>query len=592
MVAGRNTPIPSLHLEPRLFIMCVGVLMRALCSCCPTPCECPSPCECPARDNSTLCRRRFLSIVPSDLPTFSQILDLSHNYIRAVPSNAFTHLKYLQELDLSYNQLSRVEPGLFSSLPALRVLLLHHNELKLLPPGIFLGMPALSWLDVRRNQLVILLDQTFQGLRELKHLETGENPLLFVSPGAFLTLPQLQRLGLEDTKLNGVPSSALAALPRLSELRLGGISSSVLRDLSFPDLPLLRVLELDSWPSLGLLEPHSLSGLNLSSFSVTHGNLTTIPEEALKAQIYLRTLDLSYNPISELPARGFGTLRRLEELRLSSGRLHYVPSGAFYGLGRLRTLDLSDNPLTWLAEDALPSPLGGLETLLLSNTMLSCDCRLCWLLHRRLRFGGKSPVCAAPDSLRGMVIPDDPEKLCPDLFTCQPPRIVNPGPRELTVREGDVLTISCHSLGVPQPSIQWVLPQSPPLEDTTVRRVTILPDDALQFHPVQAEDSGAYLCTASNVVGNDSTWVHLEVVPYNGSNVPSSVMAVNGRLLVVITAGGILPFISSVTLCFIFMFLWSRGRGNIKHTAHIDYVPRGNRASTDTEDNKFTMKLL
>ncbi|OCT69518.1 hypothetical protein XELAEV_18040829mg [Xenopus laevis] len=587
MVMGRTTPMPSFHLEPRILIMCIGVLIRALCSCCPAPCECPT------RDNSTLCRRRFLSMVPSDIPIFSQTLDLSHNYIRAVPSNSFTHLKYLQELDLSYNQLSRVEPGLFSGLPALRVLLLHHNELKLLPPGIFLGMPALSWLDVRGNQLVILLDQTFQGLGELKHLETGENPLLFISPGAFLALPQLQRLGLEDTKLNNVPIGALTALPRLSELRLGGISKSILRDLSFPDLPLLRVLEIDCWPSLGILEPHSLSGLNLSSFSVTHGNLTTIPEEALKAQIYLRTLDLSNNPISELPARGFSTLRRLEELRLSSGRLHYVPSAAFYGLGHLRMLDLSDNPLTWLAEDALPSPLGGLETLLLSNTMLSCDCRLCWLLHRGLRFGGKSPICASPDSLRGMVIPDDPEKLCPDLFTCQPPIIVNLGPRKLKVREGDILTISCNSLGVPQPSIQWVLPQNPQLEDIrTTERITISPDDTLQFDPVQTEHAGAYLCVATNMVGNDSTWVHLEVVPFNGSNVPSSVATMNGHLLVVITAGGILPFISSVTLCFIFMFLWSRGRGNIKHRAHIEYVPRGNRGSTDTEENKFTMKLL
>lgn len=623
MDIGRCAQAP----HPPLLLLSLGIFLRVLCSCCPPPCVCP------AHDNATLCMHRLLSLVPAEIPLTSHFLDLSHNRIRSVPPGAFPHLQYLQELDLSHNQLSRIEPGAFGGLSNIRILLIHHNHLKLLPPGVFTGMSDLTWLDVRANQLVILLDQTFRGLKELRHLEVGDNPLLFISPGAFLGMPLLQRLGLEKTRLSVVPTHALSTLPCLSELRLGGVTSPVLHDLSFTGMPHLRVLDMDHWPALRDFGPLGLSGLNLSSFSLTQGNLTSVPTGALISQVYLRRLDLSQNPIAALPEGGFSSLRSLEELRLSGGRLHSIPSGSFHGLDHLRMLDLSHNPLRWVAEGALPPP-GTLETLLLSGTSLSCDCRLCWLLHQKINFGGSPPVCAAPAKLQGTIIPDHSQMLCPELFTCQPPRIVEQGPREVKVTEGDRLTITCQSHGVPEPSTRWVLPQvtwtvdtksigldgagqvstssldsevigshSPkwrainmPLmkkaADDAAGRISVLPGGSLQFLPVQAQDAGAYLCLASNLAGNDSAWIHLEVTAFNGSTLLPPFSIVHTHLLAVITAGGILPFISSVTLCFIFIFLWSRGRGKIKHTANIDYIPRTSRGTASPEDNKFTMKLI
>ncbi|XP_053560401.1 leucine-rich repeat and immunoglobulin-like domain containing-NOGO receptor-interacting protein 4 [Bombina bombina] len=623
-----------------ILVVITGVLCRSLCFCCPLPCECPP------LDNATLCRHRLLSLVPLGIPPSSYLLDLSYNNIQLVLPDSFLHLHNLKQLDLSHNQLSRLEPGVFAGLPSLRILLLHHNQIKLLSPGVFLGMPDLSWLDVRANELVILLDQTFQGLQELKHLEAGENPLLFVSHKSFNGMRNLQRLGMEETKLSNVPSRALSALTKLSDLRLGGVSSFILRDLAFPGLKWLRVLDIDHWPSLRYLEPLSLSGLNLTSLSLTRCNFSSVPEEALRYQFNLRRLDLSHNPITAVMPKGLSTLQSLEELRLSGGKIHMIPSAAFHGLDHLRMVDLSNNPIIWLAEDVLPPALSAMEIIFLSGTALSCDCRLCWLLHRKVRFGGRPPICAAPDPLKGMVIPDNSDLLCPELFMCQPPKIVESGPRDLRVQEGEGLTISCHSQGVPEPSIHWVLPQNPwpggtgkdePV--TTVRsiastefthfvssftgeikqhmesatytpkwisrpslvtaetatvleRVTILPEGSLQFRQVQAQDTGAYLCLVSNVAGNDSVWVHLEVTPFNGSMATTELPILHAHILAVITAGGILPFISSVTLCFIFIFLWSRGRGNIKHTVTIDYIPRATQGATETDDNKFTMKLL
>ncbi|XP_040188385.1 leucine-rich repeat and immunoglobulin-like domain containing-NOGO receptor-interacting protein 4 [Rana temporaria] len=634
MKMGTSNFIQRLNvtLQPVVLLVTIGVLLRESCICCPPTCDCPS------HDNATLCKHRLLSLIPVEIPPSSHFLDLSYNRIRSVQHGTFSHLQDLQELDLSHNQLSRIEPGAFSGLPKMRILLMHHNQLKLLSPGVFLGMPGLNWLDVRENQLVILLDQTFRGLQELRHLEVGDNPLLFVSPAAFLGMPLLQRMGLEKTKLGRVPSLALASLPQLSELRLGGVTSTVLRDLSFSNMPSLRVLDIDHWPSLANLGAHSLTSLNLTSLSLTNCNLRSVPEEALRSQLHLRRLDLSQNPISFLTEGCFCDLKRLEELRLSGGRLSSIPSNAFHGLDHLRMLDLSDNPIQWVEENALPPP-GVLETVLLSGTTLSCDCRLCWLLHHKIHFGGRPPVCSAPDSLKGMVIPDHSELLCPEFFTCQPAKIIGHGPREFRVQEGDRLTISCQSQGVPEPSTLWVLPKVPwPVDTKSTHpdgpdtelpqhalgsseevtesvqlvkdskkwrttntsqpskpvegRITILPEGSLQFLPVQTLDTGDYLCMATNLAGNDSAWIHLEVTPFNSSTVYSPLPMVHSHLLAVITAGGILPFISSVTLCFIFIFLWSRGRGNIKHTANIDYIPRTSRASSSPEDNKFTMKLI
>ncbi|XP_018426086.1 PREDICTED: leucine-rich repeat and immunoglobulin-like domain containing-NOGO receptor-interacting protein 4 [Nanorana parkeri] len=623
METRRYTQRLNVALKPAVLLVTMGVLLIESGVCCPPSCDCPS------HDNATLCKRRLLSLVPSEIPRSSHFLDLSYNRIRSVQHGTFLHLQDLQELDLSHNQLTRIEPGAFDGLAKLRVLLAHHNQLKLLPPGVFLGMPGLNWLDVRANQLVILLDQTFRGLQELRHLEVGDNPLLFISPAAFKGMPLLQRLGLEKTKLGSVPSQALAALPQLSELRLGGVTSTVLRDLSFSDMPSLRVLDMDYWPSLAHLGAHSLTSLNLTSLSLTNCNLSSVPEEALRSQVHLRRLDLSQNPISFLTGKGFSALKRLEVLRLSSGRLGSIPSNAFQGLDHLRMLDLSDNPIRWVEDNALPPP-GVLETLLLSETNLSCDCRLCWLLHHQIQFGGRPPVCSAPDSLKGMVIPDHSELLCPEFFTCQPPRITERGPRELRVQEGGRLTLSCQSHGVPEPFMLWVLPQVPqsvdnkstqleapdtelpqpstgPVEVTKSAqlvadppslsermegRITTLPEGSLQFLPVRMQDAGDYLCLATNLAGNDSVWIHLEVIPFNGSATFTALPMLHSHLLVVITAGGILPFISSVTLCFIFIFLWSRGRGNIKHTANIDYIPRTSRGTSSAEDNKFTMKLI
>ncbi|XP_006892184.1 PREDICTED: trophoblast glycoprotein [Elephantulus edwardii] len=95
-------------------------------------------------------------------------------------------------------------------------------------------------------------------------------------------------------------------------------------------------------------------------------NLTEVPADL---PLYVRTLFLTGNQISVLPASAFSRrppLAELAALNLSSSRLEEVRAGAFQHLPSLRQLDLSHNPLADLsplafagssASEPGPSPL-------------------------------------------------------------------------------------------------------------------------------------------------------------------------------------------------------------------------------------------
>nr|XP_033779258.1 leucine-rich repeat and immunoglobulin-like domain-containing nogo receptor-interacting protein 4 [Geotrypetes seraphini] len=471
--------------------------------------SCPVRCECSSLDYSVLCSRQHLSTVPADLPPDCQLLDLSQNQLRSLSRTMFIQPRVLQELDLSQNLIARIEPGTFSLLLELRTLRLGKNQLKMVAPGTFAGLHSLAELDISHNGIALLLERTLQDLAELRSLDASHNQLLFVAPGALHNLRQLHWLSLEHSNLASVPSAALAQLPQLYELRLGGLSTRSLRSGTFPALPQLRLLQLDWWPALGWLEPTSLGKLNLSSLSLTRCNLSQLPWAALEPLQHLHHLDLSHNPLAELPILPpLLPLRlTLQHLHMSSCRLRTLPVAALQGLVRLQLLNVSNNELQTLEEAALPAAL---HTLVLAGNPLSCDCRLLWLYSRRyqLHLRLRQPFCASPATLRGLSLLDITEA---EQLTCK-----------------NVIT-NCSS------SCTTITPSRPPMS-----------------------------------------------------------LRLDTMALAMVLAVGFLPFLSSVSICFLFIFFWSRSRGNIKYSAQITYVPPRQRSgsSADEDDNKFTMKLM
>ncbi|NXQ70939.1 LIGO3 protein, partial [Quiscalus mexicanus] len=531
-------------------------------------------CECAPQLRSVLCHRRRLTAIPEGIPSETRVLELNKNRIRCLNPGDLAPYPLLEELDFSENIISNVEPGAFSNLFNLQTLRLRGNQLKLIPPGVFTKLSNLTLLDISENKLVILLDYMFQDLRNLKSLEVGDNDLVYISQRAFSGLLGLEQLTIEKCNLTSISAESLSYLQNLEVLRLRHLSISALEDQNFKKLYNLLQLEIDNWPLLEEVSPTSFQGLNLTSLSITYTNITAVPAAALRNLVYLRYLNLSYNPISTVLKGSFKDLIRLQELHI---------------VGALLV-----NPL-------------------------ACDCRLLWILQRRktLNFDGQQPMCSSPPEIQGNALRDFPDSVLFEYFTCQKPKIRDRKLQHVTAREGQSVSFLCRADGEPDPSIAWVSPQHRMITTRSTGRATVLPGGTLEIRFAQVQDSGTYICIASNAGGNDTYFATLTVKgrPADGAHLANRTLYLSDfndtfhnntqvflkftldlKTILVSTAMGCITFLGVVLFCFLLLFVWSRGRGQHKNNFSVEYSFRKVDGPTTTTGQggarKFNMKMI
>ncbi|KAK7889660.1 hypothetical protein WMY93_025220 [Mugilogobius chulae] len=358
---------------------------------------------------------------------------------------------------------------------------------------------------------------------------------------------------------------------RLTSLPEGIPSDTKILDMSedqnFRKLASLRGLEIDHWPFLEYISPHSLQGLNLSWLSITHTNITSVPTSALRSLAHLTSLNLSYNPISVLESWALRDLVRLKELHLVSTNLMTVQPYALGGLRQIRLLNFSNNNLVTLEEGAFQS-VNTLETVRLNGNPLACDCRLLWILQRRktLNFDSAPPVCTTPVEVQGRALSAFSDSALFEHFTCQKPKIRNRKLQQISAREGQVVSFICRAEGEPTPIIFWISPQRRRITTKSTGRLTVLPEGTLEIRYAQVTDSGTYICIASK------------------------------QTILISTAMGCIMFLGVVLFCFILLFVWSRGRGQHKNNFSVEYSFRkvdGPAASGGQGGaRKFNMKMI
>ncbi|KAM5239338.1 leucine-rich repeat and immunoglobulin-like domain-containing nogo receptor-interacting protein 3 [Ctenodactylus gundi] len=571
---------------------------------------CPARCECTVPTRAVSCARRRLTAVPEGIPAETRTLELSRNRIRCLNPGDLSTLPALEELDLSQNVIAHVEPGAFANLPRLRVLRLRGNQLKLLPPGVFTRLDNLTLLDLSENKLVILLDYTFQDLRSLRTLEVGDNDLVFISRRAFAGLLALEELTLERCNLTALSGEALGHLRGLGALRLRHLAIAALEDENFRRVPGLLHLEIDNWPLLGEVAAGSLQGLNLTSLSVTHTNITAVPAAALRRQAHLTCLNLSHNPIRAVPRGSFRDLVRLRELHLAGALLAVVEPQAFLGLRQIRLLNLSDNLLSTLEESTFHS-VNTLETLRVDGNPLACDCRLLWIVQRRktLNFDGRLPACATPAEVRGDALRHLPDSVLFEYFVCHKPQIRERRLQRVTAAAGDAVRFLCRAEGEPAPTVAWVTPGHRVVTPATGdERARVLPGGTLEISDARPQDSGTYTCVASNAGGNDTYFATLSVRPEplaanrtpgearNETLLAAARPPLDLTTILVSTAMGCITFLGVVLFCFLLLFVWSRGRGQHKNSFSVEYsfrkVDGPAAAAGQGGARKFNMKMI
>ncbi|NXB83985.1 LIGO3 protein, partial [Vidua chalybeata] len=520
---------------------------------------CPARCECAPQLRSVLCHRKRLTAIPEGIPTETRVLELNKNRIRCLNPGDLAPYPLLEELDFSENIISNVEPGAFSNLFHLQTLRLRGNQLKLIPPGVFTKLTNLTLLDISENKLVILLDYMFQDLRNLKSLEVGDNDLVYISQRAFSGLLGLEQLTIEKCNLTSISAESLSYLQNLEVLRLRHLSISALEDQNFKKLYNLLQLEIDNWPLLEEVSPTSFQGLNLTSLSITYTNITAVPAAALRNLVYLRYLNLSYNPISTVLKGSFKDLIRLQELHI----------------------------------------VGAL------------------LRRKTLNFDGQQPMCSSPPEIQGNALRDFPDSVLFEYFTCQKPKIRDRKLQHVTAREGQSVSFLCRADGEPDPSIAWVSPQHRMITTRSTGRATVLPGGTLEIRFAQVQDSGTYICIASNAGGNDTYFATLTVKgrPADGAHHANRTLYLSDfndtfhnntqvflkftldlKTILVSTAMGCITFLGVVLFCFLLLFVWSRGRGQHKNNFSVEYSFRKVDGPTTTTGQggarKFNMKMI
>ncbi|KAE8281881.1 Leucine-rich repeat and immunoglobulin-like domain-containing nogo receptor-interacting protein 1 [Larimichthys crocea] len=593
-----------------LYLLAAGVVLSS-----ETSRLCPQPCRCNTALLEVNCSVGQFTTVPNGLSKDTKLLNLTHNKIKTLVQQQFQTLTQLLDLDLSDNIMVIIEVEAFLGLQSLTTLRLARNRLKIIPVGVFAGLPKLTLLDISSNEILVFLDFTFRDLAALQFIKAAGNDFVFISNQAFTGLTSLQELHLNGCNLTAVPTEALTQLGNLRILHFHQLGLTTLPNYSFRHLERLKELVISHCPWLETLSGNSLFGLNLTSLTITHSKLSAVPYIPLHHLVYLVYLDLSFNPITYIQGSLLGDLLRLQELHLVGGSLLHIEIGAFRGLTHFRLLNVSRNLLTTLEIGAFHS-VDTLLTLGLDNNPLACDCRLLWVVRRQLYlgFGGNPPTCTTSVQLQGWNFLDFSEAEVPGLLTCRQPRILNRKPQEMRVDQGHTVVFYCNAEGDPQPSVTWLNPLRKPL--SPIGRIRALSNGSLEVRYAQPQDSGTYLCVASNAAGNNSLPVNLHVRAFPSSSknsfrlkgwfaFPSASPGVDDsqklpfdvKTLLIAATIGFLSFFSSVSVCFIFMFFWSKSKGQIKHTATIAYVPRSamssNKGGTGyMETGRFTMKLI
>nr|XP_015194162.1 PREDICTED: leucine-rich repeat-containing G-protein coupled receptor 4 [Lepisosteus oculatus] len=294
-----------------------------------------------------------------------QSLRLDANHITVVPEDSFEGLLQLRHLWLDDNSLMEVPVAPLSNLPSLQALTLALNRISHIPDSAFANLSSLVVLHLHNNKIKEIGEHCFNGLENLETLDLNYNNLLEF-PEAIKALPNLKELGFHSNNIAVIPDGAFSQNPLLRAIHLYDNPLSFVGSTAFRNLSELHSLIVRG-ASMVLRFPDLNGTENLESLTLTGTKIDTIPASLCEDLKLLRTLDLSYNEIEELPS--FQGCTKLEEITLQHNRIKGIQADVFRGLASLRLLDLSRNQIRSIHKDAFMS-LTSLTNLDLSSNAL------------------------------------------------------------------------------------------------------------------------------------------------------------------------------------------------------------------------------
>ncbi|XP_046705814.1 NT-3 growth factor receptor isoform X3 [Silurus meridionalis] len=196
----------------------------------------------------------------------------------------------------------------------------------------------------------------------------------------------------------------------------------------------------------------------------------------------------------------------IQRLTIMNCNLRTIQSRAFAQNPHLRYINLSKNPLTTLSWQLFQNLQ--LIDLRLEGVVFNCSCEIRWiqLWQQRGEAGlhNQQLFCSTGFS-------QIPLQLL-NISRCDVPEI-SVSHSNLTVNEGDRVTITCNGSGVPVPDVDWKVNS---LHSINTQQATQYPPHVhsltLTLFNVSRDDNLSLLpCTTENIVGRSNTSIHLSV---------------------------------------------------------------------------------
>lgn len=176
--------------------------------------NCHKTCICAS--NIVSCSKMNLTTVPTGLPLYTAVLDLSYNEITRLRSE-WTQVKLLK----------------------LHNLLLNHNNLQFLSSEAFVYVKHLRYLDLSSNSLQQLDEFIFEPLINLEVLLLYNNKISQIDRSAFISMIKLQKLYLSQNQISRFPLELVKEKSRLEKLSLLDVSSNKIKVLPIDELQVL-----------------------------------------------------------------------------------------------------------------------------------------------------------------------------------------------------------------------------------------------------------------------------------------------------------------------------------------------------------------
>lgn len=236
-------------------------------------------------------------------------------------------------------------------------------------PSIICGtFPNLIRMQLYFIGLTEIDDTAFAGCSRLNELGLSSNRIRSVSASALVDLVRLTYINLNDNSLATLPENVFAMQQNLSTLDMSlnpfeNIPVSLFRPLENLQILFLSYANLDAINNQWFTTNLRLNSLTMAS------NRISVSADSFVGLEGLRTLDLAYNTIDDIPSQAFAPLQNLQHLYLTGNNFTELQADSFPDLRSLETLDIRENPIAVVNNGAFRG-LGNLNVLTMSNCRL------------------------------------------------------------------------------------------------------------------------------------------------------------------------------------------------------------------------------